>query len=221
MGGRDHSCEVCGRGGFNDPEGKCECPVTDPGDLTERLIRLRDKRLGPSERYDRDTLADAANFIAEAERREGEERTAYTVVKQERDSLRADVQHFTAANGELMIECDVLRAERDRLREALEEILLGAARAALSAPAQSGSLTPAETVVRDEGERCQETDNGANACECSFVPDPIACPLHGDWWDCGDCGASIGPGFLWCPACSPESVGFPVASPSSKGGESK
>ena len=26
MSGRDHSCEVCGRGGFNDPDGKCECP---------------------------------------------------------------------------------------------------------------------------------------------------------------------------------------------------
>lgn len=25
MGGRDHSCEVCGRGGFNDPDGVCEC----------------------------------------------------------------------------------------------------------------------------------------------------------------------------------------------------
>lgn len=24
--GRDHSCEVCGRGGFNDPDGACECP---------------------------------------------------------------------------------------------------------------------------------------------------------------------------------------------------
>lgn len=23
--GRDHSCEVCGRGGLNDPDGKCEC----------------------------------------------------------------------------------------------------------------------------------------------------------------------------------------------------
>lgn len=26
MGGRDHSCEDCGRGGFNDPEGRCTCP---------------------------------------------------------------------------------------------------------------------------------------------------------------------------------------------------
>lgn len=25
MGGRDHSCEVCGRGGFNDPGGSCIC----------------------------------------------------------------------------------------------------------------------------------------------------------------------------------------------------
>jgi hypothetical protein len=25
MGGRDHSCEGCGRGGFNDPEGECIC----------------------------------------------------------------------------------------------------------------------------------------------------------------------------------------------------
>lgn len=25
MGGRDHSCEGCGRGGFNDPDGVCDC----------------------------------------------------------------------------------------------------------------------------------------------------------------------------------------------------
>jgi hypothetical protein len=25
MSGRDHSCEGCGRGGFNDPDGRCEC----------------------------------------------------------------------------------------------------------------------------------------------------------------------------------------------------
>jgi len=25
MGGRDHSCDGCGRGGFNDPDGRCEC----------------------------------------------------------------------------------------------------------------------------------------------------------------------------------------------------
>lgn len=29
MGGRDHSCEGCGRGGFNDPDGVCECPTAD------------------------------------------------------------------------------------------------------------------------------------------------------------------------------------------------
>lgn len=27
MGGRDHSCEFCGMGGFNDPGGSCECPA--------------------------------------------------------------------------------------------------------------------------------------------------------------------------------------------------
>jgi hypothetical protein len=25
MGGRDHSCEGCGRGGLNDPDGDCVC----------------------------------------------------------------------------------------------------------------------------------------------------------------------------------------------------
>jgi uncharacterized Zn finger protein (UPF0148 family) len=30
MGGRDHSCEVCGRGGFNDPDGRCVCPTSPP-----------------------------------------------------------------------------------------------------------------------------------------------------------------------------------------------
>lgn len=25
MGGRDHFCEGSGRGGFNDPDGRCEC----------------------------------------------------------------------------------------------------------------------------------------------------------------------------------------------------
>lgn len=29
MGGRDHSCEVCGRGGFNDPDGICNCTQAD------------------------------------------------------------------------------------------------------------------------------------------------------------------------------------------------
>lgn len=33
MGGRDHACEGCGRGGFNDPDGVCECP--DPPDKQE------------------------------------------------------------------------------------------------------------------------------------------------------------------------------------------
>ncbi len=31
MGGRDHSCEICGHGGFNDPHGDCICePAPDP-----------------------------------------------------------------------------------------------------------------------------------------------------------------------------------------------
>lgn len=29
--GRDHSCEVCGRGGFNDPDGVCEWPTDEVG----------------------------------------------------------------------------------------------------------------------------------------------------------------------------------------------
>lgn len=36
MGGRDHSCEVCGRGGFNDPDGVCECDPTE-ANLPQRL----------------------------------------------------------------------------------------------------------------------------------------------------------------------------------------
>jgi hypothetical protein len=28
--GRDHSCERCGRGGFNDPDGQCECRPFNP-----------------------------------------------------------------------------------------------------------------------------------------------------------------------------------------------
>lgn len=35
MGGRDHPCGTCGRGGFNDPDGQCECAfqiyAPDPG----------------------------------------------------------------------------------------------------------------------------------------------------------------------------------------------
>lgn len=30
MGSRDHSCEGCGRGGLNDPDGVCECSGTEP-----------------------------------------------------------------------------------------------------------------------------------------------------------------------------------------------
>lgn len=29
MGGRDHSCETCGRGGLNDPDGRCICAPHD------------------------------------------------------------------------------------------------------------------------------------------------------------------------------------------------
>lgn len=36
--GRDHSCEDCGRGGFNDPDGECVCPPPDP--LREALSNL-------------------------------------------------------------------------------------------------------------------------------------------------------------------------------------
>jgi hypothetical protein len=31
MGGRDHSCEGCGRGGFNDPDGPHGCACMAPG----------------------------------------------------------------------------------------------------------------------------------------------------------------------------------------------
>lgn len=30
MGGRDHSCEICGRGGLNDPDGECVCALGEP-----------------------------------------------------------------------------------------------------------------------------------------------------------------------------------------------
>lgn len=35
MGGRDHSCEGCGRGGFNDPDGVCICV---PEEEAERIL---------------------------------------------------------------------------------------------------------------------------------------------------------------------------------------
>lgn len=35
MGGRDHSCEGCGRGGFNDPDGVCECAQAPGGRVEE------------------------------------------------------------------------------------------------------------------------------------------------------------------------------------------
>ena len=39
MGGRDHSCEDCGRGGFNDPDGYCEC--SQPGQKGTRLMQIQ------------------------------------------------------------------------------------------------------------------------------------------------------------------------------------
>jgi len=42
MGGRDHSCEGCGRGGFNDPNGSCECGTSQdrlhPANLDVQLV---------------------------------------------------------------------------------------------------------------------------------------------------------------------------------------
>lgn len=40
MGGRDHSCEGCGRGGFNDPEDKCECPPELSQENAQEVARL-------------------------------------------------------------------------------------------------------------------------------------------------------------------------------------
>ncbi len=39
MGGRDHSCESCGRGGFNAPTGRCECQTrrNEPAKKNARL----------------------------------------------------------------------------------------------------------------------------------------------------------------------------------------
>jgi hypothetical protein len=39
MGGRDHSCDVCGRGGFNDPDGVCVCPKNARDGVAEALKR--------------------------------------------------------------------------------------------------------------------------------------------------------------------------------------
>jgi hypothetical protein len=52
MGGRDHSCEHCGRGGFNDPDGRCEC-----GELHLRFLWEQNAR----------ELADDPNYTGDTE----------------------------------------------------------------------------------------------------------------------------------------------------------
>jgi len=46
MGGRDHSCETCGRGGFNDPDGRCVC--TPDGQSDSEHIEFLDPDTGES-----------------------------------------------------------------------------------------------------------------------------------------------------------------------------
>ena len=41
MGGRDHSCETCGRGGFNDPDGRCICD--DESSAAPQWLDLEDR----------------------------------------------------------------------------------------------------------------------------------------------------------------------------------
>ena len=38
MSGRDHSCETCGRGGFNDPDGACICPEAECPGCTNGVV---------------------------------------------------------------------------------------------------------------------------------------------------------------------------------------
>lgn len=67
MGGRDHSCEVCGRGGFNDPDGTCECIPKSAGDLKREYEEMGRDRDGLVEKA-ADRLYDVLSAQLEEER---------------------------------------------------------------------------------------------------------------------------------------------------------
>lgn len=63
MGGRDHACPDCGRGGLNDPDGECECTGFAP--LGGRVNGAA--RITAQQRRVLRTLGQIGGEVAEAE----------------------------------------------------------------------------------------------------------------------------------------------------------
>ena len=91
MGGRDHSCDRCGRGGFNDPDGACICSP-DPHTDIERFHAGGDYRF-PTVQAPDGYWVRYSDYLerleaVEGERDEWEARTARTeAAAGERDRL--------------------------------------------------------------------------------------------------------------------------------------
>lgn len=106
MGGRDHSCEVCGHGGFNDPHGDCICePAPDP--FTDQDREFLEKQIVA---YRANTFADCFS---------GEDAEALARALAYIDHLEGEERRHLEAENELATELAEERTRCQQLEEAL------------------------------------------------------------------------------------------------------